>query len=138
MNAIVNFWQNLSLFTQTLLIFLLVWGIWELINYFRRKNAAEKITEYEFTQNMRRSQIIDVREHDEYKAGHILGARSIPYPELRQRYLELRKDQPIYLYEDGEILAFKAAIFLKKKDFKDLYVLEGGYQDWTGRIKSNR
>lgn len=138
MNWIINTWNGLSLLSKFLILFLLAWGIWELINYFRRKNAAESLSNEEFNENIRKAQVIDVREYDEFKAGHILGARSIPYTEIRQRYVELRDDQPIYLYEDGSLLAYKAAIVLKKKGFDDLYVLADGYQGWDGRIKRNR
>lgn len=138
MNWLVNTWNNLSGFTKILLIFVLAWMIWEIINHFRRKNAAESLSNDEFNKDIRKAQVIDVREHDEFKAGHILGARNIPYTEIRQRFAELRDDQPIYLYEEGSLLAYKAAIFLKKKGFTDLYVLEDGYQGWDGRIKRDR
>lgn len=138
MNWLTNIWNNFSLFTKFLILFLLAWGIWELINYFRRKNAATALSNEEFNHNIRKAQVIDVRERDEFKAGHILGARSIPYTEIRQRYTELRYDQPIYLYEEGSILAYKTAIFLKKKGYTDLYVLDDGYHGWDGRIKRDR
>ena len=88
--------------------------------------------------SLRRVQLIDVRDRDEYNAGHILGARNIPSFELKQRYVELRKDQPIYLYEDGKYAAYRAAIQLKKLGYSDLYVLKDGYKNWDGRIKRNR
>ena len=39
--------------------------------------------------------IIDVRQPDEYRAGHINGAKLIPLNELRQRMAELPKDTDI-------------------------------------------
>lgn len=125
-------------FTQLLWLALIVWGIWELVQYFRRKNAATALENEEFKKDLRRVQLIDVRDRDEYDAGHILGARSIPFYEIKQRYVELRKDQPIYLYEDGKYAAYRAAIQLKKQGFEDLYVLKDGYKNWDGRIKRNK
>lgn len=125
-------------FFKTLWIVLILWGIWELFQYFRRKKAATALESDEFKENIRKAQLIDVRSKDDYDVGHILGARNIPYFELKQRYVELRKDQPIYLYEDGEYSAYKAAIELKKHSFENLYVLKGGYEDWEGRIKRNK
>ena len=34
---------------------------------------------------MRKAQVIDVREKDTFDAGHILGARSMPYNMLKQQ-----------------------------------------------------
>lgn len=117
---------------------LLLWGIWELVQYFRRKNAATALDSEEFKKNIRKVQLIDVREKDEFDVGHILGARNIPFYEMKQRHAELRKDQPIYLYEEGKHTAYRAAIQLKKNGFEDLYVLKDGYKNWEGRIKRNK
>lgn len=130
--------RNIGTFTMILWIIIIVWGTWEIIQYFRRKKSATPLTNEEFKSNLRRVQLIDVRSRDEYNAGHILGARNIPFTELKQRYKELRKDMPIYLYEDGTYLAYRTAITLKKHDYEDLYVLADGYKNWEGRIKRNK
>lgn len=124
--------------TIILWVFIIGWGIWELIQYFRRKNAANTIENDEFRQNMRKAQIVDVRGKDEYEAGHILGARNIPYMNLKQRHVELRKDQPIYLYDEKKTLSYRAALQLKKQGFEDLHVLKGGYSEWDGKIKRKK
>lgn len=128
----------MSTFSKILWIGLILWGIWELVQFYRRRKAAVALTNEEFQQNLRKVQLIDVRERDDYNAGHILGARNIPIFELRQRHVELRKDQPIYLYEEGSYGAYRAAIELKKHGFEDLYVLKDGYKNWEGRIKRNK
>lgn len=128
----------MNLFFKILWVFLLIWGIWEVIQYFRRKNAATALDNEEFNKNLRRVQLIDVREKADFDVGHILGARNIPFYEIKQRHVELRRDQPIYLYEYGSYSAYRAAIQLKKEGFEDLYVLKGGYEDWDGRIKKNK
>lgn len=125
-------------FTKLLWLVLIIWGLWELIQYFRRRDAATALENEEFNQNLRRVQLIDVRNRDDYDVGHILGARNIPSYEIKQRHVELRKDQPIYLYEDGKNAAYSAAIQLKKQGFTDLFVLKDGYRNWNGRIKSNK
>lgn len=138
LDGIINFISNMSTFTLILWIALILWGIWELIQYFRRKNAAVALESEEFKKNLRKTQLIDVREKDDFDAGHILGARNMPYFEIKQRHGELRKDQPIYLYEAGTYAAYRAAIELKKHGFEDLYVLKDGYDNWEGRIKRNK
>jgi|SRR5690625_104295 len=138
LNGIKNFISNMSTFALILWIILILWGIWELIQYFRRKRSAVALESEEFKKDLRKKQLIDVREKDEFDAGHILGARNIPFFEIKQRYVELRKDQPIYLYEAGTYAAYRAAIELRKHGFEDLFVLKGGYDNWEGRIKRNK
>ncbi len=138
LNTVKEFIGNMGTFTKILWLALIIWGIWELVQYFRRKNAATALENEEFKQNLRKVQLIDVREGDEFDAGHILGARNIPFYEMKQRHVELRKDQPIYLYEDGKYAAYRSAIELRKHGFEDLYVLKGGYKNWEGRIKRNK
>ncbi|WP_225744645.1 rhodanese-like domain-containing protein [Marinilactibacillus sp. Marseille-P9653] len=128
----------MTIFTIILWIGLLAWGIWELVQYFRRKNAAEVVTKEVFKENMRRAQIVDVRGKDEFDAGHILGARNVPYMQMKQRGNELRKDQPIYLYDEKKAMSARAAIMLKKQGYSNLYILKGGYADWDGKIKRKK
>lgn len=128
----------MPLFFKILWVMLVLWGIWELIQYFRRKNSATALEKEEFRKNIRKVQLIDVREVADFDVGHILGARNIPYLELEQRHVELRKDQPIYLYEDGEYAAYRSAIKLKKLGYEDLIILKDGYENWDGRIKRKK
>lgn len=136
-NGLIKIINNMHTLTKILWIFLILWGIWELIQYFRRKNAATALENDEFKKRIRKSQLIDVREKADFDAGHILGARNIPFYEIKQRHAELRKDQPIFLYADGTYAAYRAAIELRKHNFEKLYVLKDGYDNWEGRIKRN-
>ncbi|WP_073298329.1 rhodanese-like domain-containing protein [Atopostipes suicloacalis] len=138
LNGIKNFISNMNTFTLVLWAILIGWGIWELIQYFRRKNSAVALESEEFKKDLRKKQLVDVREKDDFDAGHILGARNIPFFEIKQRHVELRKDQPIYLYEAGTYAAYRAAIELRKHGFEDLFVLKDGYDNWEGRIKRNK
>lgn len=127
-----------TVFTIILWIGIIGWAIWELIQYFRRKNAATIVSKEEFKENMRKAQVVDVRGKDDFDAGHILGARNIPYLQMKQRANELRKDQPIYLYDEKKTLSARSAIILKKQGYQNLYVLKGGYADWDGKIKRKK
>ena len=138
MNTIINAVKNMSTFSKLLWVALIIWALWELAQFYRRKKSATALENEEFNQNLRKVQLIDVRQRDEYNAGHILGARSIPLMELKPRYKELRQDRPIYLYEDGAYGAYRAAIILKKYGYTDLYVLKNGFKNWEGRIKRNK
>ena len=65
--------------------------------YFYQKKLIKTLTEEEALATVK-AQLIDIREADEYNAGHILGARNIPLSQIRLRHKELRQDQPVYLY----------------------------------------
>ncbi|EXJ22455.1 Rhodanese-like domain protein [Alkalibacterium sp. AK22] len=130
--------DNWTLITIILWIGIIAWGIWELVQFFRRKKAATVLSNEEFKQDMRKAQIVDVRGKDEFDAGHILGARNIPYMQLKQRAGELRKDQPIYLYDDKKTISFRSALLLQKKGFENLYILKDGYSKWDGKIKRKK
>ncbi|EOQ06847.1 rhodanese-like domain-containing protein [Bacillus cereus] len=103
--------------------------------YFYQKKLIKTLTEEEFRAGYRKAQLIDIREADEYNAGHILGARNIPLSQIRLRHKELRQDQPVYLYCQSGFRTGRAAQYLKKQDYKDFYQLQGGFKSWTGKIK---
>lgn len=109
--------------------------VYAVITYFYQKRIVQTLTEEEFRAGYRKAQLIDVREPDEYAAGHILGARNIPLTQLRFRMKELRKDQPIYLYCQNGIRSGRAAQMLYRKGYRDLYHLKGGFKMWTGKVK---
>lgn len=99
------------------------------------KKSATTLTEDEFKEKMRKGQIIDVREKDSFDAGHILGARNIPFPTFKQTHSSLRRDLPIFLYDQKKSLSIRTANILRKSGYTDVYILKGGYNGWTGKTK---
>ncbi|MBW1605665.1 rhodanese-like domain-containing protein [Lactobacillus sp. Sy-1] len=122
-------------FLITVVVILIVWGAWFLINRYRLKQVANVIDESQFTQLKRRAQIIDLREKRDFDAGHILGARNVPYSTIRQLYGDIRADLPVILYDQGQSISTRAALFLHKKGYRKLYVLKNGYRNWNGKTK---
>lgn len=110
--------------------------IYVLVNTFRLKKAVTNLTQEEFIQGYRKAQLIDVREAKEFDAGHILGARNIPSTQLRQRFKEIRPDLPVYLYCQNSGRSARAALFLKKKGYDQIFQLQGGFKIWTGKVKT--
>jgi rhodanese-related sulfurtransferase len=110
--------------------------IFAVISYFRIKKAVTTLNQEQFIEGYRKAQLIDVREAKDFAAGHILGARNIPQTQLRQRYKEIRADKPVYLYDQNGARSGRVALFLKKKGYNQLYQLQGGFKQWTGKIKS--
>lgn len=122
------------LYTIAIILGLII--VYVLVNTLRLKKAVSNLNQDEFIQGYRKAQLIDVRETKEFEAGHILGARNIPSTQLRQRYKEIRPDLPVYLYCQNSGRSARAALFLKKKGYNQLYQLQGGFKTWTGKIKS--
>ncbi|GIN19973.1 MAG TPA: rhodanese-like domain-containing protein [Bacillus bacterium] len=120
----------------TLLIILGVVIIFSLYNYFQQKRILKTLTQDEFRTGYRKAQLIDVREQKEYEGGHILGARNIPMSQLKMRMKEIRKDKPVYLYCQSGLRSGRAAQQLYRKGYRQLYHLQGGFKQWTGKIKS--
>ena len=83
------------------------------------KRSAKMLTEEEFKETMRKAQVIDVREKDTFDAGHILGARNIPYTVLKDSLGSIRKDQPVYIYDQKKSLSIRTANKLRKAGYQD-------------------
>lgn len=109
--------------------------IFAAISYFRIKKAVITLTQEQFIEGYRKAQLIDVREAKDYANGHILGARNIPQTQLNQRYKEIRADKPVYIYDQNGIRSGRVALFLKKKGYDQLYQLQGGFKQWSGKVK---
>ncbi|MCP1145211.1 rhodanese-like domain-containing protein [Lysinibacillus endophyticus] len=122
------------LYTIAIILGLII--VYVLVNMLRLKKAVTNLTQEEFIQGYRKAQLIDVRETKEFDAGHILGARNVPSTQLRQRYKEIRPDLPVYLYCQNSGRSARAALFLKKKGYNQLYQLQGGFKTWTGKVKT--
>lgn len=114
-----------------ILIWLISWGY----NNWRRNHYATVLDQEDFQKGIRKAQVIDLRQEKEFNAGHILGARNLPYIYLRQQYGELRNDLPVYMYDESMTLSTQAAAFLGKHGYKELYILRNGYREWDGKTK---
>ena len=74
-------------------------------------------------------QILDVRSPDEWKKGHIPGAKHIFLPEVPQKSGELSNKKPVAVYCDSGYRASLAASILKKQGF-DVRNVPGSWQAW--------
>ncbi|MED1468216.1 rhodanese-like domain-containing protein [Bacillus salipaludis] len=119
-----------------LLIIIVAVAIYTVFTYFYQKKIVKTVSEEEFRAGYRKAQLIDVREPNEFDAGHILGARNIPMSQIRMRMKEIRPDMPVYLYCQSGMRSGRAAQFLYRKGYKDLTQLQGGFKKWTGKVKA--
>ncbi|RRK09520.1 rhodanese-like domain-containing protein [Lactiplantibacillus garii] len=118
-----------------LIILIAAYFIYELYSYIRRRQVSTMLEEDEFQAGMRKAQVVDLREKKEFDAGHILGARNIPFNTLKVRMNELRTDMPVYVYDQTHTLSTRAVVTLSKNGFKELYILKPGYARWEGKTK---
>lgn len=82
--------------------------------------------------NHKEAVILDVREKNEYDAGHILNARLIPLGKLHERIGELEKfrAQPIVVMCRSGNRSSIAVAQLNKQGFAQVYNLAGGIIAW--------
>lgn len=81
--------------------------------------------------------IIDVRTKNEYKAGHINGAKSIPVQEIASRMTELERfcGKPILVHCASGGRSPKAVRVLLKNKFTPIYHMNHGLRDFNGKLK---
>ncbi|APX72563.1 rhodanese-like domain-containing protein [Companilactobacillus allii] len=109
-------------------------GSW-LYYFIKGRQINGALSGEEFESTMRKAQIIDLREKNTFDAKHILGARNLPYTQLKYKEDELRPDLPVYLYEDRKSVSIRAAVKLQKKGFTDIKWLDERFSDWEGKTK---
>jgi rhodanese-related sulfurtransferase/predicted transcriptional regulator len=80
--------------------------------------------------------LVDVRPEEEFEAGHIEGARSIPIEELRRRVDELPGDREVVAYCRGPFCAYAhEAVRVLRAEGRNARRLEEGWPEW--RLTSN-
>ena len=109
--------------------------VYFIFTWFYQRKIVKMLSEQEFIEGYRKAQLIDVREKQDFDNGHILGARNIPLNQLKTRLIELRKDKPVYLYCFNGGRSGRAAQILYKQGYREIYMLNGGFKTWTGKVK---
>ena len=77
--------------------------------------------------------LIDVRENDEFRAGHLPGARGIGRGVLEYHIADEvpETDTEIVLYCRGGNRSALAADSLQHMGYSNVYSMSGGYREWT-------
>ena len=83
--------------------------------------------------------LVDVREPDEFAAGHIEGALNIPLRELTRHLAELpaNTSSPIVVYCHSGKRATHALVILRELGYKHVYNLKGGYEAYQAYLQSH-
>ncbi|MEM9603550.1 MAG: rhodanese-like domain-containing protein [Pseudomonadota bacterium] len=76
--------------------------------------------------------VIDVRDDNAFKSGHLIDSKHIPMAQLEKRVgeIERRKDDPVVLICENGMRAQRACKTLKKHGFSTLHHLAGGINAW--------
>lgn len=113
-------------------------------DYFEARGALESVASEELLRRVKRGEVtvLDVRPPEEYRAGHLPGALSIPVGELKARLAELPRGREVVAYCRGPwcVMALEAVELLRKKGFT-AHRLEQGVVDWRaagGRVEVTR
>lgn len=104
--------------------------------YLEERGAMEAVEGDELLRRVKKGEVtvLDVRPPEEYRAGHIPGAISIPVGELKARLKELPKGRDVVAYCRGPycVMAVEAVELLRKRGFK-AHRMEQGVVDWRAR-----
>ena len=101
--------------------------------YVEGGGGLEPVTQTELLARVKRDDVVvlDVRPPDEFAAGHLPGAVSVPLEELEQRLDSLPRDTEIVAYCRGPycLLAPRAVELLRERGFRARR-LEDGLPEW--------
>jgi rhodanese-related sulfurtransferase/predicted transcriptional regulator len=101
--------------------------------WFRERDGLEPVSRRELTRRLRDGAVtlIDVRPPEEYAAGHLPGAVSVPLAELKRRLRDLPADREVVAYCRGPycVMSFEAVAALRKRGLTARR-LEDGYPEW--------
>jgi len=128
-DIVLNLWLALRDVGQTRLA-----EIDKLVQAFLKdRSALEAVTCVELQRRIKNGNaiVLDVRPEQEFAAGHIAGARSIPVAELRTRIRELPKRRVIVAYCRGPYCVFadQAVAILRNAGYNALR-LDTGFPEW--------
>ncbi len=105
-------------------------------DYLGHRDDMESVAGAELLRRVKHGEVtvLDVRPEEEFRAGHIPGAVSIPLGELKARCKELPKNRDVVAYCRGPycVFAVEAVALLRKKGFT-AHRLEDGVLEWRRR-----
>ncbi len=123
-------------FQDNLFLFLMLFAVVGGIIYFElqgRNAAGQKVSNARAATLVNdRGTLIDLRPAQDYRHGHIAGAKNYPLAELHDHVGKIRaaKDSPLVIYDSDGLNTAAAAKTLRDGGFEAIYALEGGINGW--------
>lgn len=77
--------------------------------------------------------VVDIREPEEYRSGHVPGASSLPLRKLAEEWQELPVDRTILLVCRSGRRSARALHMLEDGGLTEIYALDGGILGWRAR-----
>lgn len=77
-------------------------------------------------------EIVDLRTEEKYNEYTIPGSLCIPLPQIPSS--ELFRNQKIVLFSDDDVASSQAWFILKSKNYKGVYILDGGLEAWKEKV----
>lgn len=107
---------------------------WWLSTRKERKLSALKVEALDletFKKNMRKGQLIDIRNQKDFESDHIKGARNYRPNYLKsKRQTQVRKDQALFIVGNKDVLSKRVGKQLTKKGYTHVYYLKGGFNTY--------
>lgn len=105
-------------------------------DYFERPETMATLTMQEVLEEVRnqRAILLDLRNDDEYRAGHLPGAKHIPFAELARHMADLPTDTPILAYCRGPycVASLNGVLALKQHGL-NAHRLSFGVPEWKAQ-----
>lgn len=105
---------------------------WMLYKRFVPVKGMRNLNLQQFKSEYKGHRLVDVREAQEFKQGHIAGAVNIPLSQIERRLNEIPKDKPVYLYCRSGMRSKQAAKLLSRHGYNQIAQLNGGISVWDG------
>jgi rhodanese-related sulfurtransferase len=97
--------------------------------FFNKTNINDAVEEYRNTPG---AVLLDVREADEFRSGHIPGAVNVPLSAIEQATLP--KDKPLYVYCLRGTRSKQAVNCLKQMGYQNVRSI-GGITSYKGQVE---
>lgn len=121
-------------FQQNIIFFVAGIGIFAYLLFLEARDFGSRgqtLTPALLTQHVNKGAVlIDLRNAEHYKQGHITGAKNIPLQELKQQADSFNKEQEIVLYCYRGAFSRSGMGTLKKAGFTQVSHLGGGMNSW--------
>lgn len=93
--------------------------------------STPQLTVHDLKDRREQIDIVDVRSDEEWRKGHIPGAKHLFLPDLERSLGRIDKTRPTAVYCDSGYRASLAASLLQRRGFSDVSNVPGSWQAWT-------